>query len=410
MKSDLDSLMQASDVEILLIVGPGQNNPPMVYLTGGANMTEAYLVKIRGQASILFHRSIEREEAASTGLQTRNLDEYHLNDLYREFGGDWLKAIVERFRRMFEDLGIRSGRISICGQYDAGTAFSIFSMLKDSLPELDFVRELDNALLSIAMSTKDQSEIDRIRSMGRITTDVVAQVADFIMSHRVRDQVLIKPDGVPLTIKDIKRKINLWLAERGADNPEGSIFALGHDASVPHNAGNDNDLLSLGQTIIFDVFPCEPGGGYHYDFTRTWCLGYAPDSALELYQDVLDVYQKITAQLQVSTPCRLYQELACDLFASKGHPTLREDPLTQNGYVHSLGHGLGLQVHERPSFRLNSEESERLDPGVVFTIEPGLYYPDRNQGVRLEDTFYITSDGQSEVLADYPLDLVLPVN
>jgi len=410
MKSDLDFLMQARNLDALLIVGPGQNNPAMVYLTGGAHMTDAYLIKVRGKAPVLFHRSMERDEAARSGLETRNLDEYRLDELRKEFCGDLIKATVERYRRMFNDLGITSGRVSICGKSDAGIAFSIFSALHDSIPELDLVGEVDDTLLSSAMSTKDQSEIDRIRRMGQITTAVVNQVADFLTSHHVREKVLFKPDGSPLTIRDVKRKINLWLAERGADNPEGTIFAIGHDSAVPHSTGNDDDILSLGQTIIFDIFPCEPGGGYHYDFTRTWCLGYAPDPALELYQDVLDVYQQVMASLQVSTPCKIYQELTCDLFAAKGHPTLRDDPLTQEGFVHSLGHGLGLHVHERPFFRLNSDDSERLDPGVVVTIEPGLYYPDRNLGVRLEDSVCVTSDGQIEVLAEYPLDLVLPMD
>ena len=88
-----------------------------------------------------------------------------------------------------------------------------------------------------------------------------------------------------------KRRINLWLAERGADNPEGTIFAIGRDAGVPHSTGTASDPLRLGQTIVYDIFPCEAGGGYYYDFTRTWCLGYAPDAVQALYQDVLDVYQ-----------------------------------------------------------------------------------------------------------------------
>jgi Xaa-Pro aminopeptidase len=89
---------------------------------------------------------------------------------------------------------------------------------------------------------------------------------------------------------------------------------------------------------------------------------------------------------------------------------LRDNPLTQDGFVHSLGHGLGLRVHERPSFRLDSEGDERLDPGVVVTVEPGLYYPDRNLGVRLEDTVCVNLEGQIEVLAEYPLNLVLPMD
>jgi Xaa-Pro aminopeptidase len=101
--------------------------------------------------------------------------------------------------------------------------------------------------------------------------------------------------------------------------------------------------------------------------------------------------------------------MACDLFEAKGHPTIRQNPLTQEGYVHSLGHGVGLHIHEQPFSGPNSSDNEKLVPGVVVTVEPGLYYPDERLGVRLEDTVWMRPDGQVEVLAEYPLDLVLPM-
>ncbi len=77
--------------------------------------------------------------------------------------------------------------------------------------------------------------------------------------------------------------------------------------------------------------------------------------------------------------------------------------------MHSLGHGLGLEVHEGPSFRNLEGNEDLLQPGAVFTLEPGLYYPERGLGVRLEDTLWLRPDGQVETLVDYPLDLVLKV-
>jgi len=68
-----------------------------------------------------------------------------------------------------------------------------------------------------------------------------------------------------------------------------------------------------------------------------------------------------------------------------------------------------LNVHEQPWFGINATEEDRLVPGSVFTVEPGLYYPDRGMGVRLEDTVYVRPDGRIETLVEYPLDLVLPV-
>ena len=409
MKSDLDSLMQAHNLDAILVIGPGQHNPPMVYLTGGGHLTHADLVKKRGEPPVLFCGSMEREEGARTGLATRNIDDYRIEELLKQYNGDQVQALSARYQQMFADLGLTTGRVALYGKADAGQAFGLFSALQQALPEIELVGEMGDSMLLNAMQTKDSQEIERIRGIGKIATEVIGKTADFITSQAVKDDVLIHKDGTPLTIGQVKSRIDLWLAERGAENPEGTIFAQGHDAGVPHSTGNANDPLRFGQTIVFDFYPCEAQGGYYYDITRTWCLGYATDEALALYEDVLYVYRQVHSQLRLNAPCRDYQALTCELFEARGHPTPRSHPLTTNGYVHSLGHGVGLHIHELPFFRLNGPEQMRLAPGVVITVEPGLYYPEKNLGVRLEDTLWVRPDGVFEVLADYPQDLVLPM-
>jgi Xaa-Pro aminopeptidase len=352
---------------------------------------------------------MERDEAAKSGLQTRNIGDFNLTELLKQSGGDSLKAIVKRYQLMFDDLGISTGNVALYGRSEIGPNYAIFSALQQAMPGLNFIGEVDNSVLMLARMTKDEAEIERIRRMGKITTQVVGRVADFITSLKAKNGTLLSSDLQPVTIGDVKNRINLWLAELGAENPEGTIFAIGRDAGVPHSSGNSSDSLRLGQTIVFDIFPCEAGGGYYYDFTRTWCLGYAPDDVMALYENVLSTYTQVTAQLQVGKPFKDYQQLTCELFSAQGHPTIQEDPQTQQGYVHSLGHGIGLNVHERPWSGVNSDEKDCLVPGCVFTIEPGLYYPEKGMGVRLENSLWVRPDGKMEVLADYPLDLVLPV-
>jgi Xaa-Pro aminopeptidase len=409
MKTDLDTLMQDRNIDFLLVTGPADHNPPMMYLTGGGHLTNADLIKKRGEEPVLFYNSMEREEAARTSLPTRSLADYHYEELLKETQGDIVQALVLRYQKMLADLGITSGRMALSGKIDAGYAYAVFAGLRRAMPGLELVGEVDDSVLLQAMATKDAQEVERIRRMGQVTTAVVGQVADYLSTSRVKDDVLVRGDGQPLTIRDIKNRINLWLAERGAENPEGTIFAIGHDAGVPHSAGNPADVLRLGQTIVFDIYPCEAGGGYFYDFTRTWCLGYAPDAVWVLYDDVLAVFQQLLGELKMEALCSDYQRRACELFEARGHPTIQGDPLTQSGYVHGLGHGVGLNIHERPWFGRNATQADRLSPGTVVTIEPGLYYPERGMGVRLEDTVWVRPDGQVEVLAQYPLDLILPV-
>ncbi len=98
------------------------------------------------------------------------------------------------------------------------------------------------------------------------------------------------------------------------------------------------------------------------------------------------MYHQVVSELKLGEKFSKYQVRTCELFEADGHPTIQTNPDTESGYVHSLGHGLGLKVHEKPFSGAGSGETERLIPGTVFTIEPGLYYPNQNLGVRLEDT------------------------
>jgi Xaa-Pro aminopeptidase len=382
----------------------------MVYLTGGGHMTSADLIVPSGGEPVLFCNPMERDEAAATGLKTKSLAAYDWKALLKEAGDDINLAIALRYQQMFTDLGVTSGKVAVYGKGEVGQNFAVFSALQGLMPEIEIVGESarESTMLE-AMATKEDVEIDRIREMGKLTTEVVGNVADFLTSHKVVDETLVKKDGQPLTIGEVKRKINLWLAERGAENPHGTIFAIGRDAGVPHSTGNADDPLVLGKTIVFDIFPCEAGGGYHYDFTRTWCLGYAPDEALALYEDVLEVYQSLMDELVVEAPFKDYQARTCELFEFQGHPTLKNDPKIEEGYVHSVGHGLGLHVHESPWSGTGATEKDLLSPGVVATIEPGLYYPSKGMGCRLEDTIAVTHERKIEVLAPFSLDLVLPM-
>jgi Xaa-Pro aminopeptidase len=120
----------------------------------------------------------------------------------------------------------------VYGKVEFSQLFGLITRLTKLMPELEFVGESgqDSTLLR-AMETKDDKEVARIRQMGAVTTTVVKMVQDYLTSREVReDEVLLKEDGNPLTIGDVKSKIALWLAERGAMDVEGTIFAIGRDA------------------------------------------------------------------------------------------------------------------------------------------------------------------------------------
>lgn len=405
MKQDLDQLMEAANLDAILITGPATHNPSMFYFTGNVHMGAGDLIKKRGAEPVLFYNPMEREEAAKTGMQTKNLVEYNFKTLMQEAGGNATKATAMRYKQMLTEQGITAGRVALYGKVDIGPVFAIFNALQAMMPEIELVGEIGPSVLGKAMETKDEAEVERIRKMGVVTVEVVGRTKAYLQSHKAKDGVLVTADGSALTIGAVKTKINEWVIELGVENPHGTIFAIGHDAGVPHSGGTAEDEIKLGQTIVYDIFLQEPGGGYHYDFTRTWCIGHAPEAEQKLYDQVREVFDDLMEGIEANAPFKLLQARTCDLFEAMGHETQRQNPLIQEGYVHSVGHGLGINIHELPF----SRGEANLRPGVVVTIEPGLYYPSKNMGSRIEDTIYVHPDGEIELLAEFPYDLVIEI-
>jgi Xaa-Pro aminopeptidase len=411
MKSDLDALMQARGLDALLIFGDAEHNPAMHYFVGGGHVSGALLIKKVGKEPVLFYNDMERDEAAKSGLKTVSFSEFPLSGFEEQAKGDPLLANALRFKKILEEYGLSGGRVAIYGKVEVSLLFGILMKLVQLMPEVEFIGEgMASSTLLYARETKDDVEVARVRQMGAVTTMVVKMVQDYLISRDVReDEVLLKEDGSPLTIGDVKGKISLWLAERGAVNVEGMIFAIGRDAGVPHSVGDPKDLITLGKTIVLDIFPAEEGGGYFYDFTRTWSLGYTTPEAQALYDQVQEIYDKVVENLDLNASFIDYQRMTCEYFESKGHRSQLNTNAPLDGYVHSLGHGVGLNIHERPSSGLRSGPDNLLKPGVVVTIEPGLYYPEKGMGFRIEDTYWVRPDGKMEMLAEFPYDFVLPM-
>lgn len=408
MRTDLDHLMQERDLDALLISGKVLGNPPLIYMLQGARLTQGMLIKKRGEAPVLIANPMEREEATVTGYPIRLSTQYDYAGLLREHGNA-LHASVAYYRRILEDLDVQ-GRVGFYGFLDQGAAWTLLSALDAALPEVTVVGEFHHNVLEAARATKDPGEVERIREAGRRTAAIVRQTVTFLQGHPVAaDETLRTTGGRVLTVGDVHAHIRDLIAQAGLEDPEGFIFSIGRDAGIPHSRGNPQDELRLGRSIVFDIFPREAGGGYFFDMTRTFCLGYAPAPVAALHRDVLECLEHIKAQLRPGAAARSYQQATCAFFAARGHPTLVETPDTLEGYVHSLGHGLGLDIHEAPLFSDTPSNTTDLAPGHVFTLEPGLYYPDRGMGCRLEDVIWMDAEGAWHNLTDFPYDLIVPM-
>ena len=407
MKQDLDRLMEERGLDAILVGGKMHGNPAMYYMTNGAGLTRGHVLKKRGEAPVLLCSPIEREEAAASGLAVVNMSKYDYLGILRE-AGDRLAAAVELYRRIFSDLEV-VGRVGFYGLADRGSAWVALNALDAQLEDIEVHGDFDVTPIDVARATKDTSEAERIQEVGRRTCAILTRTVEFLASHRVSDEMLIQADGTPLTVGRAHQEINRLIAEQRLEDPEGFIFSIGRDAGVPHSRGRSEDVIALGKTIVFDLFPSEAGGGYFFDVTRTICLGYAPPAVERAYQDVCECVEKLIGAYEVGMEARHYQQMTCEFFEGRGHPTLASDTKTEVGYVHTVGHGLGLAVHEEPRFVDAPSNTGVLEPGHVFTCEPGLYYPDRGFGVRIEDVIWIDPEGAVRDLTEFPKDLVIKV-
>ncbi len=402
MRNDLDRLLQERQLDGFVAFGNPVHSPALWYFLKGASLGASWYLGGRGGRAHLIHNPMERDDAARVGVEmsTPAQNGYRaLLESSRSAAHASARMVGSRLREMGA-----AGRVALYGSAPAGEAVELARTLEqefgctvaadDQMPLADEIRY-----------TKDPDEIATTRELGRVTCRVMGRLRDYLKGLRSRIGALERRDGSPALLGDLRRTVRLGFIEHGLVEPHGSIVAQGRDAGVPHNHGDDAQPIRPGEPIVVDVYPQQIGGGYHFDMTRTFCVGAAGPELKELFETVREAHLRSLESFAVGRLARTYQDAVCDFFESKGHRTIRQDDKTVEGYVHSLGHGLGLELHERPRFAGQPNNTDVILPGTVFTVEPGLYYPSRGMGVRLEDVLVAREDGTFENLTDFPYDI-----
>lgn len=408
MRSDIDSLMASRQLDALLVLGGEEFSSIRYYLSRGADITQGYILKIKAADPLLIVNSMEIEEAAKSGFPVKTFGDYGLYELQRQYPDDPLAVQIAFFTRILETAGIEFGRIGLYGTGNLSEFIEFIRRVDRELPQYEFVGENGADLFREAMLTKDDEEMARLRSVAERTNTVMQATWDFISGHHVEQDQVVNAAGEALTIGQVKSFVLKALLEKGLEDT-GMIFAQGRDAGFPHSRGEAEDVLRPGQSIVFDLFPREIGGGYHHDMTRTWSLGYASPHVQKAYDEVMTAFDLSIEMYGLNKPTYLMQEAVQNYFEAQGHETSRSHPGTLEGYVHSLGHGVGINIHELPRISHLSQE-DVFQIGNCITIEPGLYYPEKGFGVRVEDMFIVNKRGELESLTPFRKDLVLPLS
>ncbi len=216
---------------------------------------------------------------------------------------------------------------------------------------------------------KSQDEIDNIKKAQEIT--------DAAFSH------ILNCIKVGKTEKELALELEFYMRSHGARSTSFDIiFVAGKNSSLPHGCPSDY-VLQNGDIITID-FGAD-FEGYKSDMTRTVALGSVNDEQRDVYETVLLAQQSALKEIKAGEKCSQIDSIARNVISDRGYGEF---------FGHALGHSVGLDIHESPNFSPKCDEI--LRPGMVLTVEPGVYLPGKF-GVRIEDMVVITDFGAENI-------------
>jgi Xaa-Pro aminopeptidase len=238
---------------------------------------------------------------------------------------------------------------------------------------------VDKGTVLSMRAKKTRFEIQCMKTVQDITQDAMGHAASLLRRAVIKKEILYV-DGKPLTSERIKFTLHCVLLEHGC-SAEDTIVSCGEDTAIPHMTGTGP--IRADEPIIIDLFPLHEKSGYFADMTRTFVKGEPSPEILDMYTALREAKQLAISHIKNGVSGAALHQLVVDLFKDRGYDS------DTRGFVHNLGHGVGLQIHELPTV---GPSGKQLEAGNVITIEPGLYYPGIG-GVRLEDIGAVSKTG-----------------
>ncbi len=251
-----------------------------------------------------------------------------------------------------------------------------FQYIRDSAPEADFP-DASDALSSLRLR-KDKLEIDAMRRAVKVAQDALKATLPII--------------NIGMTEKEIEAELTVQLLKHGSEPvlPFSPIVSSGPNSANPH-ASPTNRKLHSGDLLVVDWGATVDG--YISDLTRTFAVGEVDPEFKKIAAIVHKANEAGRLAGRPGVPCANVDKAARNLIEQAGYGVY---------FTHRTGHGIGMEDHEHPYIR--NDNMQMLYPGMAYTVEPGIYLPDRG-GVRIEDNVVVTKDGV-EILSDMPRELI----
>ena len=356
----LNASLRTSDLDAV-ILNPG---PTLTYLSGlHFHLMERPVVLLfaKDQDPAIVLPELELQKVSSLPYKIQVF-------AYSENPSEWDNA----FRKAVQALGLDGKQI---GVEPRQLRLLEFRHVKSGAPEADFP-DASNVLSGLRLK-KDKAEVDAMRHAVKIAQDALEATIPLIK--------------VEMTEKEVSSELVVQLLKHGSD-PEMPFFPIvsgGPNAANPHASPSDRKL-QVGDLLVVDWGAAHEG--YISDLTRTFVVGVVDEEYLKIHKIVQDANAAGRAAGKPGVPCADVDKAARAVIEQAGYGVY---------FTHRTGHGIGMEGHEEPYMR--GDNLQLLEPGMAYTVEPGIYLPDRN-GVRIEDNVVVTEAGV-DVLSDMPREI-----
>lgn len=241
----------------------------------------------------------------------------------------------------------------------------------DAMPEIEFLNG-DGAVSGLRQA-KDEAEIDFVIEAQKITDKSFLHIQDYIASNWKKG----------LTEKQIAFELEFDMRRNGSgEMPFSIIIASGANGALPHAVPTDK-LIEEGDFITMDYGSSY--NGYVSDMTRTVAVGHVSEEQEKVYNIVLEAQMKAIAGIKAGITGKEADSIARDVIAAAGYGEY---------FGHSLGHGVGVEVHEAPNFSQAFEKA--ICENSIMSVEPGIYMEGKF-GVRIEDLVVVKNDGVIDI-------------
>ena len=356
----LNASLRTSDLDAV-ILNPGST---LTYLTGlHFHLMERPVVLLfaKDQNPAIVLPELELQKVASLPYKLQVF-------AYPENPSEWDNA----FRKAAQALGLDGKRI---GVEPRQLRLLEFHHVKSSAPEADFP-DGSNVLAGLRLR-KEQAEVEAMRKAVKIAQSALEATLPSIK--------------VGMTEKELSSELVTQLLKQGSEPemPFSPIVSGGPNSANPHASPSERKLQA-GDLLVIDWGATYDG--YISDLTRTFAVGEVDEEYRKIHKIVQESNAAGRAAARPGVPCANVDVAARDVIEKSGYGKY---------FTHRTGHGIGMEGHEEPYMR--GDNMQILEPGMAFTVEPGIYLPGRN-GVRIEDNVVITDTG-ADVLSDMPREI-----